>query len=90
MPREDTKKRVVGPKALEMIMRDVLSGLEDIAIVQGFEFDGLDMNVIGIEPVPREPQCDAEWLDGGPAAASSTDLRRSVVYLRDYRRRGAP
>ncbi|NIP72995.1 MAG: hypothetical protein GWO16_08180 [Gammaproteobacteria bacterium] len=88
MPKEDSKKPVVGPKALEMILRDVLSGLEDIAIVQGFEFDGLDMNVIGVAPVHHGPRRRAESEDGG-RAASSANPDPSVVYLHAYRRRNA-
>lgn len=40
---------VMGPKALEMVMRDVLGGMEDLAIMKYFESSTDVFQVVAIE-----------------------------------------
>lgn len=47
--------RILGPKALEMIMRDVLGGMEELALMKGYE-PGADI----VEIIAVEPSADAQ------------------------------
>jgi hypothetical protein len=48
MIKKYDSKQVLGPKALEMVMRDVLGGMEDIAIMKSYETDA---NIFKIEAI---------------------------------------
>lgn len=41
--------------ALELTMRDALEGLEELANLDAFRFDGGCLEILGIEPPPSEP-----------------------------------
>lgn len=50
--------RVLGPKALEMIMRDVLGGMEDLAIMKAYQ-PGTDLvEIVAIEPAQQPQRAD--------------------------------
>lgn len=65
--------RVLGPKALEMIMRDVLGGMEDLAAMKAYQ-PGTDLvEIIAIEPAD-------------PASTPDSDRKPRVVDFNHYRR----
>ena len=37
MSKKDQSSLVLGPKAMEMVMRDVLGGMEELALMEGYE-----------------------------------------------------
>ena len=46
-------KRSLGPKALEMVMRDVLDGMEELALLKAFQPGAEVVEIIAIEPATR-------------------------------------
>jgi hypothetical protein len=79
MSDNNHKRRILGPKALEMIRRDVLGGLEDFAAMKAFEPQPDIMEIVSI----KSPQGDD---DGGE---HTTDEGGAVVDLERYRSRSA-
>ncbi|MEJ2344726.1 MAG: hypothetical protein P8076_09075 [Gammaproteobacteria bacterium] len=51
MSKQRLSNSTFGGKALEMIMRDVLDGMADLAIMQSWESDWGEFEVLGSEPV---------------------------------------
>ena len=41
---------ILGPKALEMVMRDVLGGMEELSVMRACEANGEEYKVIAIKP----------------------------------------
>lgn len=68
--------RVLGPKALEMIMRDVLGGMEELALMKGYQPGADIVEIIAIEPAVK-------------GAASSVGEETRVVAFDRHRRRKA-
>ena len=81
MPESKNPKSVFGPKALEMIMRDVLGGLEEFAHMKGFEPRPDVMEIIAIEPPARDET-------GGPLHPDQQSTG-DVICFEQYRRRSA-
>lgn len=49
----------LGPRALEMVMRDVLGGMEELTLMKNHETSGGIFEVISIDPTEEiEPQTD--------------------------------
>jgi len=40
----------LGPKAMEMVMRDVLGGMEELALVKGYESSSNVFEILAISP----------------------------------------
>lgn len=62
--------RVLGPKALEMIMRDVLGGMEELALMKGYQ-PGADV----VEILAIEPATESE-VGGNDAGSRIVDFER--------------
>ena len=58
MSDKPRSRPVMGPKALEMVMRDVLGGMEDLAIMKYFESSSDVFQVVAIEPPVFESSND--------------------------------
>ncbi|MCK4951489.1 MAG: hypothetical protein KAS48_06700 [Gammaproteobacteria bacterium] len=51
----------LGPKALEMVMRDVLGGMEELTLMKNYETSGGIFEVISIDPTEEiEPQHETD------------------------------
>lgn len=50
---DEGRTRTVGPKALELIMRDVLDGMEELALLEGFRPGADVVEIVAIEPPTR-------------------------------------
>jgi len=58
MSKKDHNHSVLGPKAMEMVMRDVLGGMEDLAIMKSFEADNNVFEILAITPVKDQKALD--------------------------------
>jgi len=58
MSKKDHNHAVLGPKAMEMVMRDVLGGMEDLAIMKSFEADNNVFEILDITPVKDKKALD--------------------------------
>ncbi len=67
--------RVVGPKALEMIMRDVLGGMEELALMKGYQPGADVVEIIAIEPAAKSGRPAA---DGESRVVAFTSRRRKA------------
>jgi len=52
------RKRTLGTKALEAVMRDVLDGMEELALLKAFQPGAEVVEIIAIEP-PTRPESEA-------------------------------
>ena len=50
MSKKNPKGSVLGPKAMELVMRDVLGGMEDLAVMKSFESINNVFEIISITP----------------------------------------
>ena len=55
MSEQERTRRSVGPKALEMVMRDALDGMEELALLKAFHPGAEVVEIIAIEP-PSRPE----------------------------------
>jgi len=44
----------LGPKAMEMVMRDVLGGMEELALIKGYDSSSNVFEILAISPVSDE------------------------------------
>jgi len=50
MSKKNPSGSVLGPKAMEQVMRDVLGGMEDLAIMKSFESINNVFEIVSITP----------------------------------------
>lgn len=50
MSKKNSVRPVLGPKAMEMVMRDVLGGMQDLAVMKSFESISNVFEIISITP----------------------------------------
>lgn len=53
MSKKNPASSTLGPKAMEMVMRDVLSGMEDLATMKSFESINNVFEIVSITPVEK-------------------------------------
>ena len=58
MSKKNPASSVLGPKAMEMVMRDVLSGMEDLATMKSFESINNVFEIVSITPVEKADDLD--------------------------------
>jgi hypothetical protein len=63
MADQSIEKIVLGGKALELVMRDVLCGMEDLATRLGYDVTPYRVEILSIDPAPA--------LTGGDAGHAS-------------------
>lgn len=63
MPKKNISEHTLGPKALEMVMRDVLGGMEELAIMKSYETSSDVFEVISIDPLVEAEKESQEKLD---------------------------
>lgn len=79
-------------KALEMVMRDVLDGLNDLAVLKSWEISSDVMQILSIEPADQAQPLCPEQTPTADAARPDTPERDSaprVVPMERYRNRRA-
>ncbi len=52
MADQSVDKKVLGDKALELVMRDVLCGMEDLATRLGYDVTPYRVEILSIDPAP--------------------------------------
>lgn len=50
MSKKTFDEKMLGPKALEMVMRDVLGGMEEFSLLNTYDSTTVDYKVIAINP----------------------------------------
>ena len=79
-----TLNRNLGPKALEMVMKDVLGGMEEFSIMKSHESSGEEYKIITIQPyaqwTPEQELYDFEKFNQEPQQEKLAD----VIVLEDY------
>ncbi len=58
------KKMAMGPRALEMVMRDVLGGMEDIALLKCLESQSDVFQVVSLDQDEKQDQPRADSAEG--------------------------
>lgn len=61
----------MGPKALEMVMRDVLGGLEDFAIMNSYESDDI------LQVLPLDQSLDELPVNNAPSSKNTETGNRA-------------
>lgn len=54
MSKKNPSDSTLGPKAMEMVMRDVLSGMEDLVAMKSFESINNVFEIVSITPVEKD------------------------------------
>lgn len=76
-------KGSMGPKALEMVMRDVLGGMEEFAIMKAYESSGTEFKVVTIQPSSRvasnEGHYERDYLES-LATEFEEDYQEPMIY----------
>lgn len=54
MSKKILNAKIMGPKAMEMVMRDVLGGMEDLAVMKSFESIHNVFEIVSISPVQNQ------------------------------------
>jgi len=57
MSKKDSNSPVLGPKAMEMVMRDVLGGMQELAVMKSFESVNNVFEIISITPAETHNIC---------------------------------
>ena len=52
MTDQSVDKKVLGGKALELVMRDVLCGMEDLATRLGYDVTPYRVEILSVDPAP--------------------------------------
>ena len=75
----------LGPKALEMVMRDVLGGMEELSLMKNHKTAGGVFQVISIDPLEEEKlsQDTTERLATPPSTNQS--MKASIIQINKFR-----
>ena len=63
MSKKSISGHTLGPKALELVMRDVLGGMEELAVMKHYETSGDVFEVISIDPSEAVKKSQTEMND---------------------------
>lgn len=58
MADQSIDKKVLGDKALELVMRDVLCGMEDLASRLGYDVTPYRVEILSVEPSARTTRAE--------------------------------
>ena len=84
MRKKYTSECALGPKALEMVMRDVLGGMEELATMKGYESMSEVFEIISIDP-PYDQEHNA--VPAQAKADEANSPRADVISLDAFRNR---
>lgn len=82
MRKKYSSECALGPRALEMVMRDVLGGMEELATMKGFESMSEVFEVISIDP-PYDQENNA--TSSTPCMDEGNTQRADVISLDAFR-----
>ena len=71
MSKKNPVSSTLGPKAMEMVMRDVLSGMEDLATMKSFESINNVFEIVSITPL--------EKVDGLDVINNKSDISADII-----------
>jgi hypothetical protein len=82
MTKKYTSECALGPRALEMVMRDVLGGMEELASMKGYEHMSGVYEIISIDPPSDQTheRMDTEQKSEAPE-------RADVLSMEEFRNR---
>ncbi len=81
MADQSVDKKVLGGKALELVMRDVLCGMEDLATRLGYDVTPYRVEILSIDPAPVVTGCASAVVLDFPqreVAARRHALRKKI------------
>lgn len=84
MTKKIANRRVLGPKALEMVMWDVLGGMEEIAIMKSFDSAHL-FEVVSIECADNDQYDASSWQACKHAAPREQGMTGKIIPLDNFR-----
>lgn len=91
MNKKTTNNGILGPKALEMVMKDVLSGMEEFAVMNAYEASNEKYKIIAIRPQilwPSQEACN-EFSEQQLAKNNNKPLAEVIIfdeYLKSMKR----
>ncbi len=85
MSKKNIPGHTLGPKALEMVMRDVLGGIEEFALMKNDQTSGSVFEVVSIDPSEeeREPQNTIDQAEG-PSTGNTSD-KADIIQIDNFR-----
>lgn len=82
MSKKTTNNGILGPKALEMVMRDVLSGMEEFAVMAAHEVTDESFKIIAIRPLGQ--WCSNDDIYEQPETPDSSKKLAEVIIFDEY------
>lgn len=85
MSKKNLPEHTLGPRALEMVMRDVLGGMEELTLMKNHETTGGVFQVISIDPSEEEKasQGTSEQLATPPSKNQSR--KADIIQIDNFR-----
>lgn len=89
MSKKNPNEGAMGQKALEMVMQDVLGGMDEYAIMKSYEAGNSEFKVIAIKPRVLWSTSDAinEFTEVASFGSEQESPRADVINLDEYRKR---
>ena len=85
MAKQSVEKKVLGDKALELVMRDVLCGMEDLATRLGYDVTPYRVEILSVDPAHPQTRNTAPATSGvviafpQPEVAERLSARRKKI-----------
>ena len=92
MSKKTTPNGILGPKALEMVMKDVLGGMEEFAVMKAYEVSGEHYKVIAIRPQNMWSVNDSMYdfddeFESESNTIQQTKVLADVIQFSDYKKK---
>ena len=86
MSKKTTPKGILGPKALEMVMKDVIGGMEEFAIMKSYELSGEEYKIVSIRPTGISLVNDVcyDFYDEPEASYFADDTEKPLAEVVDF------
>lgn len=78
MADQSVDKKVLGDKALELVMRDVLCGMEDLATRLGYDVTPYRVEILSVDPAPAATSAVVLAFPQREVAVARHALRKKI------------
>lgn len=85
MSKKNIPGHNLGPKALEMVMRDVLGGMEELEFMKNYKTSGSVFEVISIDPLEEEKEPQNKSGQVATPSKANQSGKADIIQIEKFR-----
>lgn len=85
MSKKNIPGHTLGPRALEMVMRDVLGGIEELSLMKNHETSGSVFEVVSIDPFDEEKDSQNKSKLVEKSSSKKQSSKADIIQMEKFR-----